>query len=581
MDNLVLIRVAAALTGDLSGAVLRQLREETRARYRLVFERPGKPASTVVSLDSRRPWIGRPMARPTRTRGPKSPFGAAASRALEGRPIRGVDKQLLDRSIAIRFADGAALVIELAPPRPNLIVIDGDGRIESIARRSRSNPRGLEPGAEYAPAALPPRLVDPFSLDPSELDAIVEDERADGRPVEEALTRRLFGITRSTAKLVMAEAEQAGRSPGAVLAARLAALDRGELDPVIAAEEDPWEAAQGGRLDPSAVALLPWQPHRPGAYLRRDNAAGTAGLYHEAIERHSTLIARFADLRTLIDREIDRLMRAERRVREDMQGFEDSGRYRRWGEALLAGLGRERRVGDAVMVPDPYDADGAEIPVPVPPGKSVKSEAERMFARYRRAERGRDAARRRSAKLHGQRERLQALRGSDDGSADPGLADRLEREMREAGLPVGLETKRASSRVSTRSRPRLEGVRMHTSSDGLSILIGKSGRDNHRLTFQLASPEDFWLHVLGCTGAHVIVRNEARRPRPPEATLREAAAAAAWYSEASRQTYAEVQWTRRKYVRKPRGAAPGTVVIKRFETIRVRPAMPVSSGDRD
>ena len=99
-------------------------------------------------------------------------------------------------------------------------------------------------------------------------------------------------------------------------------------------------------------------------------------------------------------------------------------------------------------------------------------------------------------------------------------------------------------------------------------------RENHRLTFKLASPEDFWFHAQGVPGAHVVVRTERREPRLPARTLEEAASIAAWYSDAREQSWADVQWTRRKYVRRPRGAAPGTVVLKKFETLRVRPVLP-------
>lgn len=115
---------------------------------------------------------------------------------------------------------------------------------------------------------------------------------------------------------------------------------------------------------------------------------------------------------------------------------------------------------------------------------------------------------------------------------------------------------------------------MFLSKDGEAVLVGKTGRDNQRLTFKLASPEDFWFHALGVPGAHVIVRNERRRRRPGESTLVEAAEAAAWFSEAREQPRADVQWTRRKYVRKQRGAPAGTVRVKRFDTVRVRPRLP-------
>jgi predicted ribosome quality control (RQC) complex YloA/Tae2 family protein len=120
----------------------------------------------------------------------------------------------------------------------------------------------------------------------------------------------------------------------------------------------------------------------------------------------------------------------------------------------------------------------------------------------------------------------------------------------------------------------LEGVRIFLSRDAEPVLVGKTGKSNQRLTFKLASPDDFWFHALGVPGAHVIVRNERRRTRPKSSTLTEAAEAAAWFSEAREQPQADVQWTRRKYVRKVRGAAPGTVRVKRFETVRVRPRRP-------
>ncbi len=120
-------------------------------------------------------------------------------------------------------------------------------------------------------------------------------------------------------------------------------------------------------------------------------------------------------------------------------------------------------------------------------------------------------------------------------------------------------------------------MRLLTSRDGYSILIGRTGKDNDRLTFKLAGPEDFWFHAAGVPGAHVVVRNPDRVARPPRTTLEEAATAAAWFSDAREAGQADVQWTRRKNVRRLRGAPPGTVTLKRFETLRVRPAPPAGS----
>ena len=66
----------------------------------------------------------------------------------------------------------------------------------------------------------------------------------------------------------------------------------------------------------------------------------------------------------------------------------------------------------------------------------------------------------------------------------------------------------------------------------VSVLAGKTAKDNHRLTFRYAGPEDFWLHALGVTGAHVVVRNPERARSPDPEVLELAASIAAWFSEA-------------------------------------------------
>ena len=81
---------------------------------------------------------------------------------------------------------------------------------------------------------------------------------------------------------------------------------------------------------------------------------------------------------------------------------------------------------------------------------------------------------------------------------------------------------------------------------------------------------------LQTAGADVILRNPDRLKQPPEAALREAAAVAAFYSELRQDRWVTVQWTQRKNVRRPRNAPPGTVTLKRFASIRVRPGLPGS-----
>ena len=116
------------------------------------------------------------------------------------------------------------------------------------------------------------------------------------------------------------------------------------------------------------------------------------------------------------------------------------------------------------------------------------------------------------------------------------------------------------------SRP----FRTYRSSGGLDIWVGRGAKSNDILTFHESSPRDVWLHARDSAGAHVVLRWTRDEP-PPARDLEEAAVLAAWHSKSRGSALVPVDWTRRKYVRKAKGGAPGLVLVQRSETIFVAP----------
>ena len=112
--------------------------------------------------------------------------------------------------------------------------------------------------------------------------------------------------------------------------------------------------------------------------------------------------------------------------------------------------------------------------------------------------------------------------------------------------------------------------------EGFEILVGRGELENDQLTFDVAAPDDLWLHVGGGTaGSHVVVRNP-ERGEIPRSVLEVAAAAAAWFSKARGAQRVEVHVCRVCDVRKPRGAPAGLVELGRWTRVRVKPALPDS-----
>lgn len=96
----------------------------------------------------------------------------------------------------------------------------------------------------------------------------------------------------------------------------------------------------------------------------------------------------------------------------------------------------------------------------------------------------------------------------------------------------------------------------------------------------MADPNDWWFHVRGVPGSHVVLR--ARSDRAPERdTLKQAAAVAAYHSKAKTGGVVPVACTQARYVTKPRGAKPGTVHIRKETILKVRPALPPPQDTND
>ncbi|MDY6836045.1 MAG: NFACT RNA binding domain-containing protein [Chloroflexota bacterium] len=119
----------------------------------------------------------------------------------------------------------------------------------------------------------------------------------------------------------------------------------------------------------------------------------------------------------------------------------------------------------------------------------------------------------------------------------------------------------------------LHGIHRYELTGGWIVLVGKSDRDNDHLSLDIAENNDWWFHVSGMPGSHVILK--ARYGESPDRnTLRRAAAIAAYHSKARYDGMTSVSYTQARYVTKPHRAKPGTVSIRRENILKVHPQLP-------
>jgi hypothetical protein len=85
------------------------------------------------------------------------------------------------------------------------------------------------------------------------------------------------------------------------------------------------------------------------------------------------------------------------------------------------------------------------------------------------------------------------------------------------------------------------------------VLAGRSDEDNDYLSLKLARPDDWWFHVRGMPGSHVVLRVEPGEI-PDRETLKKAAAIAAWHSKARSGGVVAVSGTLARFVTKARSS---------------------------
>lgn len=267
---------------------------------------------------------------------------------------------------------------------------------------------------------------------------------------------------------------------------------------------------------------------------------------------------------------VTRLERRLSHLEGDRQAAADAERYRRWGELLKIHGGAWHPGAVELRVPDEFDPGRAEAAIPLDPALSLADNIASLFRQYRK---------RRGAEAHVLRRiadterELAAARASAQAVAAAVSAEAAEQALRllpgmrapESAHPrnAGGVARGANARGAAAHGP-LERI----SSDGLTLLVGRSAEENDALTFRTAKGRDWWLHALGFPGSHVVVRHPAGGALPP-ATLREAAWLAAYYSKARNQGQVEVAYVERKHVRRVPKGKPGQVTYAHGHTLWV------------
>jgi predicted ribosome quality control (RQC) complex YloA/Tae2 family protein len=285
--------------------------------------------------------------------------------------------------------------------------------------------------------------------------------------------------------------------------------------------------------------------------------------YFTRLEAAENFAARVQAVRDRLRRQIAQREKLEVNLSKDLTTHGDAEQHKRRGDLLLANIATAERIGAMVRLKDYYAEGEPLIEIEVDENRSLQEEAAYYFSRYTKSKRAKEEI---ATRLRQIDRDLKDLREKQALVEDIFIS---QDETAFAGLEEG-KSQAASPRTKRDRIEKLPGVRRYRSSDGYEILVGRAAHTNDQLTFKVAKPHDVWLHAADYPGSHVIVRNTSRN-EIPHRTILEAAQLAAKFSQAGQDSKVNVNYSQRKFLSKPKGAAPGLVRMSSFRTVTVAP----------
>lgn len=568
-DAMFLTAVAAELRPTLVGARVDKVQQPARDTVVLQLRGRDGGGRLLLSANGNRPRVHLTQAQLENPAQPPMFCMLLRKQILSGR-ILSIQQMHGDRVIHVdidtvnELGDHVLrrLVLEIMGRHSNLMLLDEDGRILEAARHvsaDMSRVRQIQPGLPY----LPPPAQDKIAPEDADAENLLAKLEAQGDvPLQKALAASVSGLSNPAAKelayrVLPAGCDRADNLPET--AARLAELLRRlpqMADPRVLEDE------QG---EPADIFPFPYLSRDLDRQKPYPTVSQALERYFGARDQQDRINQKSASMVKLLKGQIERCEKKLAQQEEDLSSAARMDEYRIMGEIINANLWQLKKGQTEATLPNFYDENGGSMTIPLDNQLTPVQNAQRYFKKYQKARTTREIAAEQKEKTL---KELDYLEGTllDVGKC---IGESELEEIRQDLMRTGY-IRKGVNRRQQKALPKSKPYH-YRSTDGIDIYVGKNAAQNDRLTGD-ARPNETWLHAKDMPGSHVIIRKEGEIPRQ---TLLEAAILAAWYSKGQNSSGVPIDYTLRRYVKKPGGAAPGMVIYTNQRTL----FMTVSESD--
>ena len=477
---------------------------------------------------------------------------------LEGALVEAVEQhENLERIIIFRIrardeigdVTYKRLIVEIMGRHSNIVLVDEEKGtiIDSIKHISHAvnRYRTILPGQPYE---WPPKQdkKDPFTIGKAEILAALDFT---GENIANQIVEKFAGISTLMAKEIVHRANPCDENtlPDTMLGL-LQKIQALQISPVLMRTDRkeyfylfPLKHVQGTIKEFATLSKL--LDHFYAEKAERDYVKQVAG-----------------QLMKLIRNELEKNKKKLNKLHKTLHEAEKSETYQLYGELLTASMHLVKQGMKEITVQNYYDDKGGTVTIPLDPRKTPAENAQQYFKKYRKAKNARTMVQEQIQETEVEIEYLERILAQIE-IASPTDIEEIREELMEQGY-----IRKQKQPTKKKAKPVLE---KYVSSDGTVFYVGKNNKQNDYLTMKLAHKEDIWLHTKDIPGSHVVIKHADPSPE----TIKEAATVAAYFSKARNSSAVPVDFTKVKYVRKPKGAKPGFVIYDHHQTVYVTPTL--------
>lgn len=257
-------------------------------------------------------------------------------------------------------------------------------------------------------------------------------------------------------------------------------------------------------------------------------------------------------------------------INQKLLDCNDADQVKLKGELITANIYALSRGMEGFEAVNYYDEEGGKIKIALDRTLTPSQNAQKYYKRYAKLKRTQETVTAQKLETEQRLNYLNSINAHICAAENLADLEEISEELKQIGL-----IKAAND--SKKQKAKLTPFRTFEIG-GFKVIAGRNNLQNDRL-LKYISGNDLWLHTQTYHSSHVAILCEGKNA--PEGVLLAAAEICAYYSDGRGGGKISVDYTRRKFVKKPPAANAGFVIYTDYKTILVEPKAHAEYGTEE